>query len=899
MSEKELKALREYIEENLAKGFIRPSESPAGYPILFVPKKDGSLRLCVDYRKLNDITIKNRYPLPNISELQDRLSGARWFTKIDLKGAYNLIRMKKGEEWKTAFRTRYGHFEYTVMPFGLTNAPASCQALVNNILRPWLDQTVIAYLDDILIYTSGDKEQHIREVQKVLQALMEYNMKISIGKCEFHKQEVEFLGFIVGTKGIRIDPVKIQSILDWKKPENVTEVQSFLGLTNYNRKFIEGYSRKAMPLTELTKKDKPFRWDSGQQRAFEILKEDSASAPVLRMFDPNKPIQIETDASDFAIGMCLTQEFNGKRHPIAYHSRKMSPAEQNYDIHDKELLAIVVALQHWRVYAEGAPGVIQIYTDHKNLLHFTTTKVLNKRQVRWSELLGQYKFQISYTPGPDNARADALSRRPDYDEDREPTPRILFKRDSKGNLLSPQEMEIPHTEEFNAVLRVIEDENEEYPVELGIARLSTPTQEEDCIRKHHDDPTRGHPGINRTMALIQRHYGFSGMKKKVAAYIAKCVECNENKRPRHTPHGPLQFTEPPMAPWEEVTMDFITKLPKSKDPVTQKLYDSILVIVCRLTKYCHLIPCFEKINAETLAYLILDRLVRLHGFPTTFVTDRDRLFTSKFWQSLMATVGTKHKLSTAYHPETDGQTERTNQTLETYLRAYTNYAQDNWVPLLPMAQLSLNNLPSDTTGFSGFFANFGRNPHLLGEPLPATKNQSAEQLKNQLQEVHQQITKKITQRQVRSSRQPTNVSKKNPQLKEGDRVYLSTKNLKLKRPSRKLGQQKVGPFLVKAAKGRVSYELQLPPDTRIHPVFHVSLLELADPTIPLETQLHVEPDEDDVYEVEKILDKQGQEYLVKWKGHPDSENTWHLAKDLRNCSKVLRDFQRQGQGDCR
>ena len=254
LSEKELKVLRGYLDENLKKGFIRESKSPAGYPILFAPKKDGSLRLCVDYRKLNDITIKNRYPLPNIGELQDRLGKAKIFTKLDLRGAYNLIRMKEGEEWKTAFRTRYGHYEYLVMPFGLTNAPATCQALINNVVRAHLDRSAIAYLDDILIY-SETTEEHVSHVQEVLGCLSQAGLLLKPEKCEFHRRSVEFLGFVVSTKGISMSPEKIKAIAEWPTPHDVKEVQSFLGFANFNRKFIEGYSKKALPLTDITKKD--------------------------------------------------------------------------------------------------------------------------------------------------------------------------------------------------------------------------------------------------------------------------------------------------------------------------------------------------------------------------------------------------------------------------------------------------------------------------------------------------------------------------------------------------------------------------------------------------------------------------------------------------------------------
>ena len=346
LSEKQLRFQKKYLDDNLAKGFIRKSQSQVAYPMLFVPKKDGELRPCVDYRKLNDITIKNRYPLPNIEELQQRLQGAQWFTSIDLRGAYNLIRMKEGEEWKTAFRTRYGLYEYAVMPFGLTNAPATCQELINDTLREYLDIFVVAYLDDILVYTTGTLATHIQQVHQVLSKLNDRNLKVKPEKCEFHQHNLRFLGFIVGRNGIQIDPEKTRSVSEWPTPKTVKDVQSFLGLANYNRKFIAGYSRIANPLTELTKKEIGFKWEQPQKAAFEALKQATQKSPVLRMFDPKKPILLETDASDYAIGACITQETDEERHPIAYYSRKMSPAEQNYDIHDKELLAIVSALQH-------------------------------------------------------------------------------------------------------------------------------------------------------------------------------------------------------------------------------------------------------------------------------------------------------------------------------------------------------------------------------------------------------------------------------------------------------------------------------------------------------------------------------------------------------------------------
>jgi hypothetical protein len=884
LSEKQLKALRQYLDENLAKGFIRKSESRAAYPILFVPKKDGTLRLCVDYRKLNDITIKNRYPLPNIEELQQRLQGARWFTSIDLRGAYNLIRMKAGEEWKTAFRTRYGLYEYLVMPFGLTNAPATCQDMINDTLREYLDDFVVAYLDDILVYTRGALKEHIQHVHKTFAKLFQRNLKVKPEKCKFHRMNLEFLGFIVGRDGIQLDPDKIKSIWQWPQPKTVRDVQAFLGLANYNRKFIENYSKIATPLTELTKKDIRFHWTSKQEQAFHQLKLACQKAPVLRMFDPKKPLILETDASDYAIGACATQEHDGKRHPIAYYSRKMSPAEQNYDIHDKELLAIVSALQHWRIYCEGAPK-LTIYTDHKNLLYFTTTKVLNGRQTRWSELLGQYKFEIKYTPGKDNARADALSRRSDYVEGREPISHAVLKVNQGGTLSA-------NPQEFNATLRILRDDEEEFPIEQG--KFKVPEQQvQQCIQDHHDNPTHGHPGVAKTLQLLRRRFTFPDMRTRVTRYIKQCVACQQNKSSRHPKYGNLLFSTPPVESWEEVTMDFITKLPPSIEAHTGVTHDTILVIVDRLTKYTHFIPCKATLTAEQLGFLVLDRLIRYHGIPKAFVTDRDKLFTSAYWRTLVAQMGIHHKLSSAFHPETDGQTERTNQTLEAYLRHYVNNAQDNWVSLLPMAQLAINNHVSETTKSTPFFANFGKDPQMFRDTRPNPNAEAAQTKVNHLRKLHGELSDHIKLSQSRVTKARYKTSKNGPQLKKGDKVYLLTKNLKTRKRSRKLDHVKVGPFLIAEQRSAVSYRLQLPKDARIHPVFHISLLEPADPSTPLQTTFDFEPQEEEVFEVEKLLERKGQRYLVRWKDYPPEEDTWETASTLENCQDMIREFNQQ------
>jgi len=870
---KELEQEREFIKTNEKKGYIRPSKSSAASPFMFVAKKDGTPRPCVDYRKLNAITIKNRYPLPNVTELRDRLARAKIFTKLDLRDGYHLIRIKEGDEWKTAFRTRYGLYEYQVMPFGLTNAPATFQALVNDVLRNYLDIFTVAYMDDILIFSENERE-HTEHVKLVLTALDKAHLRVKPKKCEFSKTELEFLGIIVSTTGIRVSPEKVEAVKNWKVPQNLKQVREILGFSGFSRIFIQDYATITKPLTDLTRKDKPWTWGPEQQNAFETLKKANMEPPVLVTFHSDEPMQVWTDASDLALGACAKQERNGNWHPIAYWSYKLKGAETRYEIHDKELFAIVKALKHWRTYALSCSD-LTIFTDHKNLQRFTTTKELTPRQGRWSEALGQFKFKIIYTPGRENGQADVLSRRDDLAGEKESTHASILKQNPDGSLEPSRELNNT----------------------LVIRREVPEPQQEEIIRQHHDDPVHGHQGIIRTCELIQRNYDFKGIKQKVTDYIKKCAECQKNKHSTHAPYGEMQAIQIPDEPWTDVSMDFITGLPKSKDPTTNFGYNAILVIVDRFTKYAEFIPFHNTFTAKQLAFLILDRLIKHHGIPRSIISDRDKLFTSNYWTTLMALIGTRRKLSTAYHPQTDGQTERTNRTLKTYLRIYSNTNQNNWISLLPMAQLAYNNKEAEATGRTPFYANHGRHPHLFERTLPTeTKAAEAEEMAQSIQKIHEEMKTKMEEKQQKSIAYNNQKRKKAPQLERGDKAYLLTKNLRTTRPSKGLDHVKVGPFLVLERLGPVNYRLQLPSDARIHSVFHVSLLEPADPDTPLQETFYYQADQEEEFEVEKILNHRSynpREYLVKWKGYPESENTWEPEDNLQNCQQLLRSYKQR------
>jgi hypothetical protein len=356
----------------------------------------------------------------------DRVREARIFTKLDLRGAYNLIRIKEGDKYKTAIQTRYGQFEYRVMPFGLTNAPATFQSYIDDCLRPYIDDFAVCYLDDILIYSTNEKE-HEEHVRQVLQRLKEFGLYCKAEKCQFGVSEVGFLGFVITPDGVGMESDRISTIEDWPTPKSVRDVQVLLGFTNFYRRFIRKYAKVTLPLTELLKKTEAsprgkkgahtvkWEWTREAELAFRKLKRTFTEAPILQHFDPAKPIILQTDASGFAIAGILNQyDVFGVLRPVNFYSRKCSPAEQNYDTYDRELLAIVETLKQWRHYLEGANYKVLIRCDHKNLEYFQTSKVLSRRQARWSEVLSAYDFVIEHLEGSKNP-ADGPSRRPDYE----------------------------------------------------------------------------------------------------------------------------------------------------------------------------------------------------------------------------------------------------------------------------------------------------------------------------------------------------------------------------------------------------------------------------------------------------------------------------------------------------
>jgi len=686
-------ALKEEIKKLLDHNLITPSHSPWAFPVLLVKKKNGKWRMCVDYRKLNEITIKDAYALPFIDELLESVHGATIFSALDLFSGYHQIPMNSKDIEKTAFTTKFGNYNFNVMPFGLTNAPASFQREMNRILMPLIGKCLFVYMDDILVYSSSF-EQHLKDLKSVFSIFREFNFSINIDKCEFCKDSVEVLGHVLSKDGLKPMPSKVFAISTWKLPKNVTQLQSFLGLVGYYRKFIPNFAEHSNCLYKLTSSKVPFIWTSTHTHAFNLLRDSLCKNPILQYPDPDIPFIIRSDASSYAVGAVLLQKNKSVSDielPVYYVSRCLKKAELNYSVTEKEGVAVIFALKKFRSYIAASKFPVTLFTDHKPLVgYFKNSIPLSDRHTRWISLFNEFKVNILYDKGKNNHLADALSRLPSYNihsiqnifnnsnliSDSFPTPLVNYVKKNfcfiDGSLV--------YKDKKGKFLKVVEDD----------------LLKSELINKAH---LVGHEGVAKTLSRIQEAYYWPGMRNDVEKSIKTCLKC-QCYRPSPVPKGTSTIPTKVERPFARVGLDIIGPM-----PTTQNGNKFIIVLVDYFTKWIEASP-LKNIEAKDVINFLKEVFSR-HGVPEIIITDNGRQFIADVTKTMIDLYGSYVRFIAPRHPEANGLVENRNKEIEKILRHLCNQ-QSNWDDYLNATLWALRTTKSSVTGYSSFELLYGR-----------------------------------------------------------------------------------------------------------------------------------------------------------------------------------------------
>lgn len=782
------------------------------------------------------MTVKDYYAPPNIDPILDFAAKGKVRGKIDLTDAYFNIPVAPEDIYKTAMRTHRGLWEWVYMPQGLCNAPATFQRYMTTILQPYLGKICHVYLDDIIVSSPNIKE-HEENMFNILTILHRHGLKVSEKKTVLIADEIEFLGHRISNRGIQPDPNKIDKIADWPRPRTVKHIQQFLGLVNYLARFAPTLSEQSSKLSQLTRKDILFEWNAEHEIAFNKLKAILRNTPILGTIDVHskEPIWLVTDASETGIGSYIAQGPNwDTARPAAFYSRSFIPAEHNYDVFDKEALSVIAALKKFRRWLVGTQ--FTLCTDHKSLVYWREKEVKNLRQSRWKQLLADYDFEIQHVPGIVNQAADALSRYP-YALLAENQIKAICNEISFQPTTSDQieALKLAYKEDtvFNHILEN-PSEHPTFSVENGIIefahRIAIPNNRHIrtyLLNQYHD--LQNHYGFDKTYAALYERFYWPDLTKDVQKYIESCHSCAANKATTKLQYGLHHALPVPIRRFCHLSIDFVGELTESNG------YNSFIVITDRLTNYAKIIPNYTTDTAQDVAFHVFNNWYRHFGLPDSIVSDRDSRFRGDFWKALHKLLGVKISMSTAYHPETDGATERANKTIIENLRHHVNTTPNTWADYIVRVESSFNNFVSRSTGLSPNALVFGYEPRLLPDltnkaiETPATAAELVKFVdKLKLSTKHardQQIMAK-----TRQTIQANHAKLAPPIYKVNDLVYFNSKNLrqskKAKGQSAKFFERYLGPYrITHVYHDTPNVRLALPLTYRMHNVVHVSLIK--------------------------------------------------------------------------
>ena len=852
---------KKLLDDMLRRSVIQPSSSPWASPVVLVPKEDGSLRFCIDYRKVNAVTRKDAYPLPRVDDTLDTLAGSKWFTTLDLLSGYWQVEVSPEDREKTAFCTHEGLFEFRVMPFGLCNAPATFQRLMDSVLAGLQWSTCLVYIDDIVI-PGKTFQAHLTHLRAVFDRLSEAGLKLKPRKCHFCLQEVKFLGHIVSSDGIRTDPSKTEKVAAWPTPTCSRDVQKFLGLASYYRRFVKDFATIAKPLYRLTEKNATFVWDDEAQSAFSNLRQRLVTAPTLAFPNYDLPFVLDTDASDVGIGAVLSQrQKDGSEHVVAYASRTLSRPERRYCVTRRELLAVVTFVQHFRPYLLGQEFILR--TDHGSLMWLTNFKEPEGQLARWLECLQEFNFETVHRPGKKHGNADALSRRPCSQCGRDETDQAGYRtistllEDRSPNEIRKLQLDDPIT---GPVLRALEADTHLEPVtiarggpevrrlhqlwnrllvEEGVLKrkydnigsettqLVTPVGlRKEIMHELHSGALEGHLGEDKTVSKIRERFYWPGIQRDVAQYIRTCPVCATRKTPPQRNRAPLG-TVAAGFPMQVVAVDILGPFPESAQGNSY-----ILVAGDYFTKWteAYAIPNQEAI---TISQKLVDQMFCRFSPPDQLHSDQGKQFESDLLREICNVLGIKKSRTTAYHPQCDGLVERSNRTILSMLATTSHDHPFDWEDQLPKVCMAYNTSVHATTGYTPFYLMFGRQARLPIDIVYGTKvrqapaSEYASLTKQALEEAYGLVRKKLqTAHEIQKAYYDKKVHGKS--FAEGDLVWLFSPAVP-RGQSKKLHHPWSGPYRIIEKMSECDYKIKKLTGRKTVRVVHFNRLKLCDP----------------------------------------------------------------------